>query len=195
MTTTTLPEIESYPKTILLKDETQVVLRPLTAVDQAGLLDLFQRLPEEERVYLKEDVTSPLVVQSWITDLDFSRAIPMVALFEGNIIADATLHRSRALARSHIGEIRIVVDPAFREIGLGRRLIRELLDIAVTLGLHKVFFELVSKHEDAAISAAMSVGFQQAGVLPEWIRDIWGDYQDLVQLELPLRNYQMAYYF
>lgn len=195
MTTTTLPEIESYPKTIMLRDETQVVLRPLTAGDQAGLIDLFQRLPEEERAYLKEDVTSPLVVQSWITDIDFSRVIPIVALFDGNIIADATLHRSRAMARSHIGEIRIVVDPAFREVGLGRRIIREILDVAVNLGLHKVFFELVSKHEDAAISAAMSVGFQQVGALKEHIRDIWGDYQDLVQLELPLRYYQLAHYF
>lgn len=195
MTSTTLPEIESYPKTVMLRDETQVVLRPLTEGDQAGLLDLFQRLPEEERLYLKEDVASPRVIQSWITDIDFSRVIPIVALFDGTIIADATLHRSRAMARSHIGEIRIVVDPAFREVGLGRRLIRELLDISVTLSLHKVFFELVSKHEDAAISAAISVGFQQVGVLKEHIRDIWGDYQDLVQLELPLRYYQLAYYF
>lgn len=195
MTTSTLPEIEAYPKTVMLKDETQVVLRPLAEGDKAGLLDLFQRMPEEERLYLKEEVTSPLVVQSWTSNIDFSRAIPIVALYEGNIIADATLHRSRALARSHIGEIRIVVDPAFREVGLGRRLIRELMDVAVTLGLHKVTFELVGKHEDAAISAAMSVGFQQVGVLKERIRDIWGDYQDLVQLELPLRYYELAYYF
>ena len=195
MTTTTLPEIESYPKVIMLKDETQVVLRPLTEGDQAGLLDLFQRLPEEERLYLKEDVTSPQVIQSWTADIDFSRVIPIVALSDGNIVADASLLRSRAIARSHIGEIRIVVDPAFREVGLGRRLIRELLDVAVTLGLHKVFFELVSKHEDTAISAAMSVGFQQVGVLTERIRDVWGDYRDLVQLELPLRYYQLAYYF
>ncbi|HEU0021976.1 MAG TPA: GNAT family N-acetyltransferase [Dehalococcoidia bacterium] len=195
MTTSTLPDIESYPKTIMLRDETRVVLRPLMAGDQAGLLDLFQRLPEEERVYLKEDVTSPQVIQRWTNDIDFSRVIPIVALFGDNIIADATLHRSRAIARSHIGEIRIVVDPAFREVGLGRRLIRELLDVAVNLGLHKVFFQLVSKHEDAAISAAMSMGFQQVGVLEEWIRDSWGDYRDLVQLELPLRYYQLAYYF
>jgi L-amino acid N-acyltransferase YncA len=195
MTATSLPEIESYPKTILLRDETQVVLRPLTAGDQSGLLDLFQRLPEEERLYLKEDVASPLVIQRWINEIDFSRVIPIVALYDGNIIADATLHRSRVMARSHIGEIRVVVDPAFREVGLGRRLIRELLDVAVNLGLHKVFFELVSDHEDAAISAAMSMGFQQAGVLKEYVRDIWGEYQDLVQLELPLRYYQLAYYF
>jgi L-amino acid N-acyltransferase YncA len=144
---------------------------------------------------LKEDVTSPSVIQRWTNNIDFSRVIPIVALYGGNIIADASLHRSRAIARSHIGEIRIVVDPAFREVGLGRRLIRELLDVGVNLGLHKVFLELVSKHEDAGISAAMSVGFQQVGVLKEYIRDIWGDYQDLVQLELPLRYYQLAYCF
>ncbi len=110
-------------------------------------------------------------------------------------MADGTLHRSSALARCGVGELRIVVDPSFREVGLGRRLIRELLDVALDLGLNTATFELVAKHEDLAIAAARSVGFQVVTTLKDRIRDLWGDYQDLIVMELPLRDYERSFQF
>ena len=195
----TIPNIEAYPKTVLLKDGAPVTLRTLVEEDGSRLLNFFKRIPEQERFYLKEDVTSPEVIQSWTTELDFSRVVPIVALAGDDagddIVADGTLHRSRALARSGVGELRIVVDPSFREVGLGRRLIRELLDVALDLGLNTATFELVAKHEDLAIAAARSLGFQVVATLKDRIRDLWGDYQDLIVLELPLRDYERSFQF
>ena len=114
-----LPNIEAYPKTILLRDETRVELRPLEEADKLRLLQFFERIPEAERFYLKENVTAPEVIKTWTANIDFERVIPIVALAGDRIIADATLHRSRAPARRHIGEFRVVVDPAYREVGLG----------------------------------------------------------------------------
>jgi L-amino acid N-acyltransferase YncA len=193
--TTTIPDIGAYPKTMLLRDETRVVMRPLTQEDAPRLLSFFQKIPEEERYYLKEDVVSAEVIQKWCNNIDFDRVIPIVALVDDEIIADATLHRSRALARRHFGELRVVVDPAYREIGLGRRLIGELLDIAVELGLWAVEFELVAHHENLAIAAAKSMGFQVSALLKERIRDLAGDPRDLVIMELPLWDYQLSYRF
>ena len=190
---TTMPDIGAYPKTILLRDGTPAVVRPLAASDAARLLEFFQRVPQEERYYLKEDVASPEVIQRWCYDIDFGRVIPIVALVGEEIVADATLHRSRALARSHVGELRIVVDPGYREIGLGRRLIGELLDIAVQLGLISAVFELVDHHEKLAIAAAKSMGFQVVALLKERIRDVCGDHRDLDIMELPLQEYQLSY--
>jgi L-amino acid N-acyltransferase YncA len=118
-----------------------------------------------------------------------------VALAGDEIIADATLHRSRTPARRHIGELRVVVDPEYRELGLGRRLIRELLDISSELGLHQATFELVAQRETPAILAAESVGFQVAATLKGRIKDMWGIYQDLVLLELPLQDQQRWWHF
>jgi len=98
-------------------------------------------------------------------------------------------------ARHHIGELRVVVDPEFRELGLGRRLIRELLDIAAALGLHKATFELVAQRETPAILAAESVGFQVAATLKDRIKDMWGNYQDLVLMELPLQEHERWWRF
>jgi len=191
----TIPDIGAYPKTILLRDGTQVVIRPLASEDATRLLEFFQGIPEEERYYLKEDVTSPEVIQRWCYDIDFRRVVPIVALVGDEIVADATLHRSRAMARCHVGELRIVVAPAYREIGLGRRLIGELLDIAVELGLSLASFELVDRHENLAISAAKSMGFQVAALLKERVRDVWGDPRGLVIMELPLEDYRLSYRF
>ncbi len=191
----TLPNIEAYPKTIMLHDGTPVVLRPLEPGDKVRLLQFFQRVPEEERHYLKENVTAPEVVHGWTARIDFDRVIPIVALAGDEIVADATLHRSRATARHHVGEMRVVVDPSHRGVGLGRRLIRELLDMAAELGLHKATFELVADREENAIRAATSVGFQQVAILKERVRDFWGNYQDLALLELPLKDRELWWKF
>ena len=185
-----LPNADTYPKTIMLRDGTRVELRPLEEGDKIRLLHFFERVPEADRYFLKENVTAPEVIQSWVTRIDFERVIPIVAVVDDQIVGDATLHRSRAPARRHVGEIRVVVEPEYREKGLGRRLIRELLDIAVELGLYKASFELVAQREKAAIVAAESVGFQEVARINGWVRDIWGNYQDLVVLELPLKEHK-----
>lgn len=185
-----LPNADAYPKTIMLRDGTRVELRPLEEEDKLRLLRFFERVPEADRHFLKENVTAPDVVHSWVTRIDFERVIPIVAVVDDQIVGDATLHRSRAQARRHMGEIRVVVEPEYREKGLGRRLIRELLDIAVELGLYKASFELVAQREKAAIMAAESVGFQEVARLEGWVRDIWGNYQDLVVMELALKDHK-----
>ncbi len=151
-----IPNLEAYPKQIMLLDGTVVSVRPLEPKDQTALLRFFQRVPEEDRFYLKENVTAPEVIYRWTHEIDFDRVLPLVAISQsGQIIADATLHRSRSPARRHMGELRIVVDPAYREQGLGTRLIRELLDVATDLGLERAIFELVAHREEAAIEAAI----------------------------------------
>jgi RimJ/RimL family protein N-acetyltransferase len=195
MQTSRLPYLTAYPKTVGLRDGTQVELRPLLAEDGGRLLDFFQRIPEHERYYLKENVTSPEVIQTWTRNIDLSRVIPIIAVLGDKIIADATLHRSRAVARCHIGELRIVVDPQYRELGLGRRLIRELLDIAAELDLQKATFQLVDHWERRAIAAAASEGFREVAALKEWVHDFWGNYRDLVIMELPMKGYRVASWF
>lgn len=187
---TTQLDLGTYPKTLVLRDGTQVHLRPLRTDDKARLLRFFERVPEEERFYLKENVTSPEVIATWTAHIDYERTIPIVAEANGDIVADATLHRSRSPARRHVGEVRVVVDPAYRERGLGGRLMRELIDIAVTLRLHKLGMELVEHREHAAIMAALSMGFRETARLHEWGRDMWGNVEDLVILELPLEHYE-----
>ena len=57
-----LPNAESYPKNIMLRDGDKVSVRPLEPGDKVRLLEFFERIPEEERYYLKENVASAKVI-------------------------------------------------------------------------------------------------------------------------------------
>jgi len=55
--------IRSFPKEIELpKSEQLITVRPLNSEDAFRLSEFFSRIPEEDRYYLKEDVTSAEVI-------------------------------------------------------------------------------------------------------------------------------------
>ena len=179
-----LPNRQAYPKDIMLREGDKVTVRPLDPDDKVRLLEFFERIPEEERYYLKENVASAKVIHGWTANMNFSKVIPIIAVASDAVVADATLHLNRTPARQHLGEVRVVVDPAYREVDLGGRLIRELLDIAAELDLAKVGFELVAQREKEAVLAAERVGFKEVAILEDRIRDFWGNYKDLMMLEI-----------
>ncbi len=188
-----LPALQRYPIKIKLEDGTDIELRPLDKDDKIRLAKFFQRVSEEDRFYLKENVTAPEVIHNWIDNLDYDRVVPIVAVANGNIVADATLHRSRVPARRHVGELRVVVDPDFRSKGLGSRLIHELVDLGRVLELDKLYFELVDRRELGAIHAAVYAGFEEVAALKDRVKDAYGSMQDLVIMEISLKENDMDF--
>jgi hypothetical protein len=94
-----LPNAEAYAKDIMLRDGDKVSVRPFESDDKVRLLEFFDRIPEEERFYLRENVASAKVVHGWTVNIDLSNVIPVVAVAGDAIVADATLHLDRTLAR------------------------------------------------------------------------------------------------
>jgi len=178
--------ITRYPTRLDLRDGSQATVRPMTAEDGDLLLAFFLRIPEDERFFLKEDVTSPEVLHAWSANLDYDRALPLLATVDGRVVGDAALIRQRGNSRSHIGEIRISVDPDYRRRGLGVAMMRELLEIAHDAELELVLFELVKNVQDEAIRAAEFLGAFPSGTIDGLIKDQHGRVHDLVFLNLPL---------
>lgn len=188
MPTTTMYKIPGYPTVYLAADGTQITFRPMVPEDRDALLNFFLRIPEEDRFYLKENVIDPKVIAHWADNLDYSRALPLLAIKDGRIIADATLHHSRAGARKHVGEVRVVVDPAYRSKGIGRGLIYKLAEIAKDKGIKKLMFEVVAEKEEAARRTAIIEGFMPVAVLKDHVRDVTGETHDLIIMELRVEN-------
>lgn len=186
MATTYTYQLAAYPKELKLRDGTTVVLKPMTENDTEALLQFFQQVPPDDRYFLKEDVTSPKVLQRWAAELDYNRALPLLAWIDGKIVADGTLHRSRSLARRHVGEVRIVVDPQHRNQGLGTTMLHELALIANEHGLERLLFQAVAEREEAAVKAAELVGFIKIAVLPGHAKDRDGRPRDIILMEMPL---------
>jgi L-amino acid N-acyltransferase YncA len=185
----------AYPKEAQLRDGTRVTIRPLEWGDGEALLQFFLGIPEEERFFLKDDVTAPELIRRWTQDLDYRRALPLVALTDDRMVAEAVLVRRRGNARSHLAELRVVVAPDYRERGLGTTLVRELCDIADDAELDKVLFEAVADKEEDAIKAMEWLGFLRAGTIEGGAKDQQGHLHDVVIMAMPLGKwYQWSKY-
>ena len=65
--------IIGYPKEVTLRDGTRVTLKPFEKKDKESVYEFFVSLPEEDRLYLKDDVTDPLVVEKWARELNYDK--------------------------------------------------------------------------------------------------------------------------
>jgi RimJ/RimL family protein N-acetyltransferase len=183
-----------YPKQIMLFNGKLATVRPMEGTDEKELLDFFRRLPEEDRFYLKDDVTSLEVIDQWARNINFFRTFPLLAIVDGKIVADATLHQKRPGGRRHVGEIRIAVDTEYRDQGMGTKMVKELIEVAYLRRLELVTMELVEGREAKAIGVAERLGFERRAVLTGHVKDHQGKSQDLVILELSVDRWYKEWY-
>lgn len=179
-------KLTAFPKEVRLRDGSSVTMRPLSNADAGALLSFFERVPEHDRYFLKDDVLSPNVIARWTSEIDYDRALPLVALEGGNVIANGVLLRSRHGAFRSVAGIRIVVAADARHRGLGTALLKELCDIAADAELERVTAEFVMGVQDDAIAAADRLGFLRSGTIHELVRDENGRPHDLAIMSLPL---------
>lgn len=180
--------LAGYPKSLTLSDGTTVLVRPLEPTDLDALLRFFRGVPAEDRWWLREDVSNPEVVRRWVLDLDYERVLPLVAIADDAIVADATLHRRGFGARRLLGEIRMVVAPAFRGRGLAYALLAELAETAAAAGLVRLVAEVASRAQAGAREAVEQFGFAEAAVLPDHLLGPDGTAQDLIYLTFSLAD-------
>jgi acetyltransferase len=163
-------DLKSYQKEAILKDGTKILLRPMVPEDQEALYEFFKAVPEEEARYLRDDVKSRLIIESWAKNLDYSRTLPILALKGDIIIADATINRRRSGWKWHLGTVRIFVHNNYRNRGLGELMVDELTRIAYRLGIEKLVLEIPDTNT-AIINTFTKVGFHRAAMIPNMVKD------------------------
>ncbi|HIJ75587.1 MAG TPA: GNAT family N-acetyltransferase [Deltaproteobacteria bacterium] len=170
--TTIYPEIDlnTYRKEARLKDGAKILLRPMVAEDQGALYEFFQAVSKEDARLLRDDVQSTLLIEKWAKNLDYDRTLPILAIKEGKIIADATINRRRSGWKWHLGTVRVFVHKDYRNVGLGHLMIEELADMAYKLGIEKLLAE-IPDISTSAINAFTRAGFYRAAVIPNMAKD------------------------
>jgi GNAT superfamily N-acetyltransferase len=171
--------LEEYPKEVTLRSGDMVILRPMVKEDEKSLLAFFQRLPEDDRVFLRDDVADPKVVKAWAEHVNYEHVIPILAVKDGRIIGDATLHRRTTEEPQKIGEIRIVTDKDFRRRGLGAQLAKEIYYLALSLGYGKLVAE-VFEEQMGVLKMCKFLGFHKNKILITRAIDLKGTRRNLV---------------
>ncbi len=188
MSSATTYKLPSFPVEHLAEDGARFVIRPMLPADKAALQLFFKTIAKGDRDYLKDDVISAAVIDEWTDHMDYGRAIPLLGLEGDRVIAEGVLHRQRAPARRHVGSVRIVVDPTYRDKGVGRALLRKLAQVAKHEEIERLTFEIVADVEESARHAALMAGFVPLAVFSGHVKDADGTAHDLVCLEMRVQE-------
>jgi L-amino acid N-acyltransferase YncA len=151
-------------------------IRQLEAHDHDAVERFVRRIPDGDRTFFKEDVADRTVITAW-TELGAARS---VAVDDGVVIGYVALVPLPGWS-SHVGEVRVIVDPDHRGRGIGRALAQHAVLEALSLGLRKMVVEVVADQE-ATIAMFRSLGFDPEALLKDHVRDQAGGTRDLMVL-------------
>ena len=151
-------------------------IRTIEHDDRAAIERFIDRVPEGDRTFFKEDVHKPDVVDQWIHP-----EVPhAVAVEAGEVVAYMAVVPLYGWS-SHVGELRIIVDPDHRGKGVGRALARRAVLDALELGLSKLVVEVIADQE-STVAMFGALGFDPEALLRDHVRDQSGELRDLLVL-------------
>jgi L-amino acid N-acyltransferase YncA len=179
-------ELQKFPKKFVLRDGRQCTLRPLRKDDEKKFHQFFLAVPEAERMFIKHRVTEPTVIRDWCQSIDLGRNFPLLAVADGKIIADATLHQQFGGWRRHIGRVSVLVHPDYRGRGLARGLVTEIMTLSRSLGLERIEAEFIGEQE-AAIKMFAMLGFSNLLRLEDYVKDMQAVSHDYVLMGVNLK--------
>src|SRR5205823_7210974 len=116
--------------------------------------------------FFKEDVTAPGTVERWAENANGAHRI--LAWDGADVVGYAAVIPGVGWS-SHVGEIRLVVDPQRRRAGIGHELARRALIDALQAGMLKMVVEVVADQQ-AAIGLFTGLGFRPEAVLSNYVR-------------------------
>jgi len=146
------------------------VIRPLAQDDFDPLFEFFKTLTDEDRVFLRHDVSDPEVVRSWTEEVDFERVIPLVAFDGSELVGNGSLHFMRHGWTQHVGHVRLVTARSHRGKGLGGLIARELVALAEERNIEKLQAQVINDNV-GAVKMFETLGFKTVAILEGMVKD------------------------
>ncbi len=137
-----------------------MVIKPFDPPNVEDVIKLFQCLPREELLIYKTDVEKTDTPEAWFLNPYYKKDVNLVAKINHEVVAEGTLH-SEGIYWKEAAELRIVIHPHYRKMGVGRTLVRALIQEGIRLGFKKI----VIRHKPKNVGI-MKI-FQSLGIYPE----------------------------
>ena len=177
--------IRGYPQEAVLRNGKRLLIRPFTSDDTQALSEFFESLPMDVSRFAWDNVLDRSLVESWGTNIDYAKVLPLLAFDNQRIVADASLHRRSGGPLRLVGRIKWLMDPEYRGLGLGMTLVNDFINIASQQGLRHLTAMLISDLEADAVATLADLGFEQYHI-PGYGTDPDGEEHDMVKMVLHL---------
>jgi len=180
------------PRTVKLKDNTDVLIRTMTREDLEASLTFFRALSEEDRLSLRGDYTTRAAVEERLREMEQGTVKRLVAIADKTIVADGALELSHFGWERHIAELRLIVATPYQHKGLGMLMAGALYDVATSAGIEEIVVKMMAT-QSAALRIFHKLGFRQEVVLRDYVKDLRGIRHDLVLMRCPLQDLWQKY--
>lgn len=186
--TTAVPQpLVAVEKRVTLKDGREVTVRTMRPDDVERSYEFFCALPDEDRKYLRLDVTRRTLVERRTKELDPNRIERLVVVHDDEIVADGALELEGHGWGDNVAEIRLMVARDWQRFGLGTLLARELFHLASQYRVDRIIARLM-RPQEGAHRIMKRLGFSEEFLIPEHVRDQDGAWQDLIIMRCPLED-------
>ena len=179
--------MEKYPKEVHLKSGEAIILNPLQNEETEKLIQFFQSLPTDEKMYLRSDVSHRENIIKRFGTLNYNIRFPLLARYNEKIIGIGSMYRAEYGWTRNLGEIRVVISPEFQRKGLCTVLVKEMFFHAISTDLYKIQAEIM-ENQSSAIAAFERMGFKKEAVLHNHVTDIKGERHNLVIMSLDIKD-------
>lgn len=162
-----------------LQDGSEVIIRSAKESDADKSFAFFQSLNADERAYLRVDVSDRRVVEQRLGNRGLRDAKRLVAVIDDEIVADGAIELNSAGWESHIAELRLLVADTVQQKGLGMLMAEELYLLAAKEKVEEIIVKLMAPQTEAK-KIFTRLGFHEAAVLKNYVKDVRGMKQDLL---------------
>jgi L-amino acid N-acyltransferase YncA len=170
----------TYPRSVDCAG-VRIELAMMMPQDEANVIAFARALPENDLLFMRRDIRQPKVVAAWTDLIAQGRLASLLARSGGEVVGCAALIVDQLSWSPHVGEVRVVVGPKMRGIGLGRLLIQGAFVIALSKGLEKLVAQM-TVDQRGAIAVFEELGFRGEALMRDHVKGADGCKHDIVLL-------------
>jgi RimJ/RimL family protein N-acetyltransferase len=183
-----------YPKELVLKDETKVIIRPVMEDDLRIVHKFFTKIPKTDLLIYKDDVTKWESLENWFLSPNYKKVVELVSLRKNEVVAKGTLH-SEGLYWPHAAELKLIVHPKYRGRGLGSQMFNLLLFEGLKHHFQKIIVRYIPDNL-SFIKILGRYGFEPETILNYYVLDEeTNEQKDLVIASYDLQNWERRFEF
>jgi ribosomal protein S18 acetylase RimI-like enzyme len=163
-----------------LGDNRKVIVRvPDPDVDLEPLVEFLAGLPPEARNYLRYDVNDLDTCRRRLKQVDDVDHWRVIAELDGLIVGDVTMDREPYGWSRHVAELRGVVHPKYRYLGIEPILLNQLVKSGAKAGIERLF-TVVRADQREMIEIFEKEGFAYEFTRRKYAKDLRGKLKDVV---------------